>query len=395
MIPENLKNIFNDNKRCYTLGISNAGGVLEYHLLMILFKDNELKIEDRYISDKIDNEFKEHLSKNYPVILFVEGDGIINKRVEDKSGYRKNLIFKSDLDDFYFYEYKQNNEVFVSVARKALIDTYLNELNALGIFVIDVAYGPFVMASLLPLIEGDLNISSNVYSMEIESGKILSFKNEYNTHKECMISGDTFKAYEVPLIAAFFGYKFPKESIEFDTSFLNDNANEFKYKKWFKIAFLTSILFFLITLIASHLLRDSYVNSLLEKESVYALSLQTSREIAQLEEEKALKEKILLTTNMSNKSFISKYVADIGNSTLPEITLKTIHIIPRRKKIEHDKKIDLDFNHILVQGNVSNDLVFNRWIKNIENLKWVKKLDIIDYSQKSKTWNEFFLKIEI
>ncbi len=395
MLKEKIKNIFNDNKRYYTLGISNTSGVLEYHLLKILFKDNELKIEDRHISQKIDDEFKEHLNKNYPVILNIEGDGIINKRVENKSGYRKNLIFKSDLDDFYFYEYRQDKDVFISVARKELIDTYLNELRALDVFVIHVSYGPFVMGALLPLIKGDSIISSNTYSVEIRGSRIFSFEKKLNPDNQYTINGDIFKAYEVPLIATFFSYKFPKESIEFDTSFLDDNASEFKYKKWFKIAFISVLFFFLITLVSSHLLHDSYMGSLLEKESRYALALQTSREITQLDEEKALKEKILLTTNMSNKSFVSKYVVDIGNSTLPEITLKTIHVIPMQKKIEEAKKIDLDFNHIIVLGKVSNDLVFNRWIKKIEKFKWVKKMDIIDYTQENKIWNEFFLKIEI
>ncbi|MDO5981438.1 hypothetical protein [Flavivirga spongiicola] len=395
MLPKKLINIFNDTKRYYALSISKNNGVSVYYLITLLFEDNELKIEDRYTSKNIDDAFKANLNKNYPVILHIEGDSIINKSVENKAGYRKSLIFKSNLDDFYFYEYKQEETVYVSVARKELIDTFIKEINALRVFVVHLSYGPFVMANLLPVIKNYSSISSANYAIDINENTILSFRNAGNSKNQYAINGDVFNAYEIPLIGAFFGYKFPKDSIEFDTDFLSNNASEFKFKKWFKTACVFSLFFFLLTLFSSHLLHNSYVRTLAEKESVYALSQQTAMEINALKEEKGLKEKILQTTNISNKSFITKYVADIGNSTLPEITLKTIHVIPRLKKIEHDKKIDFHFNIINITGKVTNDDAFNRWIKKMKTLKWVEKLDIVDYSQESKIMNAFNLKIEI
>ncbi|TGV01062.1 hypothetical protein [Flavivirga rizhaonensis] len=394
MLLKKLTNIFNDNKY-YALSISNVNGVSEYYLITLLFKDNELKVEDRYKSKNIDDAFKAHLNKNYPVLLHIEGDNIINKSVENKAGYRKNLIFKSNLDDFYFYEYKQEETVFVSVARKELINAFIKEINTLDVFVIDLSFGPFVMVNLLPVIKKHSSISSTIYTIEINENRLLSFKNEGNYENQYIINGDTFNTNEVPLIGAFLGYKFPNNIIEFDTDFLSNNASEFKFKKWFKTAYIFSIFFFLISLFTSHLLHNVYVNALVEKESVYALSQETTTEINKLKEEKKLKEKILETTNISNKSFITKYVVDIGNSTLPEITLKKVHVMPKLKKIEHDKKIDFHFNIISITGKVTDDETFNRWIKKIKKLKWIEKLDIVAYSQENKITNEFILKIEI
>ncbi|GAA3591059.1 hypothetical protein Q4Q39_15775 [Flavivirga amylovorans] len=395
MLLKKLTNILDDNKKYYALSISNVNGVLEYYLITLLFKDNELKVEGRFKSKDIDDTFKTHINKNYPVILHIEGDSIINKHVENKAGYRKKIIFKSNLDDFYFYEYKQEETVFVSVARKELIDAFIKEINILNVFVVHLSYGPFVMANLLSVIKDYSSISSVNYAIEIKENKILSFKNKSNSKNQYTINGDTFNEYEIPLIGAFFSYKFPNNIIDFDTDFLSHNTSEFKYKKWFKIACVFSLFFFLVTLFSSHLLYNSYINTLVEKESVYALSQQTAIELNELREEKKLKEKILQTTNISNKSFITRYVADIGNSTLPEITLKKIHVIPKLKKIEHGKKIDFHFNVISIAGNVTNDEVFNRWVKQIKTLEWIEKLDIVAYSQESKIMNEFILKIEI
>ncbi|OEK09142.1 hypothetical protein A8C32_10430 [Flavivirga aquatica] len=389
-----LKNILN-NKRYYVLSISIIDGIPEYYLINVFFENNELKIEARHRSNEIDDAFKEYLKKDYPLILHIEGDNIINKSLENKTGYRKSLIFKADLDDFYFYEYKQDNTVFVSVVRKEAINNFIKEINDLNLYVIGLSFGPFVMASLLPIVKNYSTISSPNYTIHINEKGINDFKKESNLNEDYIINEDRFNQNEIPLIASFFNYKFPNDTIEFDTTFLKDNANEFKFKKWFKIAGVFSLLFFLIALFTSHLLHSSYLNTLSEKESVYALSQKTAKEIDKLKQEKALKEKILRTSNINNKSFIAKYIVDIGNSVFPEITLKTINVIPRLRKIERDKKIDFHFNVINIKGEVRNDDVFNVWIKKIKTLKWIEKLDIVDYSQESKRINTFIIKITI
>ncbi len=390
-----LKNILNNSNRYYVISISKVKSISECQIVTIVFKNNELKIEDRCFTNNFDSVFKEKLTKDYPVILHIEGDNIINKCVENKAGYRNNLIFKANPDEFYFFEYHQNETIFVSVARKQYIDEFLMQLSETSLYVINLSFGPFVMANLLTIIKGYDWVSSSNYTIEINGSEILSFKNEQVSDTEFIINGDRLNQRELPLLASFINFKYPNPAIEFDTEFLTTNKDEFKFKKWFKVAGVFTLAFFLISLSVSHYLMNYYKNALAEKESLNTISQKTIIEVNTLKEEKVLKERILQSSGISNKSFLTKYIEDIGNSVPPTIILNTIHIIPPLKKIQATKKINFDINGISITGVSENDKSFNDWLKKLEALTWIRKMDIEEYSQETKTENIFTIKIKI
>lgn len=390
-----LKQILDNYNRYYVLGISSTNNVTGYQLIQVLYKGDELKIEKRFFSNSFDDEFKKHLKKDFPLLLHLEGGNIINKVVENKTGYRKSIIFKADPNDFHFFEYHQKDKVFVSVIRKQAVEDAIKLLKDIGVYTVDISFGPFIMSSLIPIIKGDSHISSSNYSIQIKEDEIVSFKTNPNNQKQFIINGETLNEKEVPLMAAFLNYKYPNDTIDFDNAFLNNNKSEFKYKKWFKMASVFTLFFTLLSLLISHTLLNSYLNTLAEKESTYSLSKQTLLKFNTLNEEKNLKEKILETSGASLKRFIAKYVSEIGNSVPNDITLNTVHNIPAIKKVKPFEKINFDFSVISVSGESTNDNAFNNWVKNIKTYSWVDKLEIIDYSEEGKNLNSFLIKIKI
>lgn len=387
-------NILNQG-RYYLLGISMVDNAPKYQLMLIVFGNNELKIEKRHFSDFLDDGFKNFLKKDYPVILNLEGGDIVNKVVQNEPGYRNNLIFKTNPDDFYFFEYYQKNDIYVSVVRKSVIQYIIQQLRALELYTIHLSFGPFVMVNLLPFVKEYNSISSSNYTLDINSGQIVDFKNGAFSKKTFNINGDTLNQSELPLIAAFLNYKFPNKAIEFDTDFLNVNRNDFRFKKWFKIAGIFTIVFFLLSLFVSSILLKSYTNDLAEKKMAYTLSEETIQEINLLKDEKALKESILETSGIVHKNFITKYILDIGDSVPYNVKLKTINVIPVSKKIRTSEKLDFDFNTINISGETFDDNDFNNWVKILKALVWVKKLDIVSYMQEDKTMKSFVIKIKI
>ncbi|HEX9600808.1 MAG TPA: hypothetical protein VF985_04910 [Mariniflexile sp.] len=367
----------------------------EYQLIELAYKNNELKIESRFFSNDFDKPFKEKLTKDYPIILHIEGDNIINKQVENKVGYRNDLIFKANPDEFYFFEYHQNETVFISVTRKQNVDDFIKQISDTQRYVVYLSFGPFVMANLIPVVKDYDTISSSNYTIKIRNGELLSFENEQISFKEFIINGDRLTQRELPLLAAFLNYKYPNPAVEFNTEFLSKNKDEFKFKKWFKIAGIFTLAFFLISLSISHYLMGFYLNRLAEKESLNAMSQQTIIQVEALKEEKALKEKILLSSGIGNKSFLTKYVTDIGNSVPQNIILNTIYIMPPFKKIKTSEKINFDINGITIRGESENDKSFNDWLIKLEALTWIRKMDIEGYSQETKTENTFTIKIKI
>lgn len=393
---EKIKYILTNNNRYYVLGIYNTNNVLEYQLLQILFQKDELKIERRYTSKTIDDVFKE-FPKGYPVVLHLEGSNIINKVVENKVGYKKNIIFKANPDDFYFFEYHQNNQIFISVIRKHIVKEYIALLKAHKLYTVNISFGPFVMSNLIPIAKENnyTSVSSSNYELHFYGDAIQSFENDVVNVKEFVFGKDKLSQKELPLVAALLNHKYPNERIDFDIDFLEDNKSEFKFKKWFKIAGVFTLVFILSTLFVSHVLLNMYLKTLAEKESTYAISQQTLLKIDQLSEEKILKEKILQTSGANLKSFISQYVVDIGNSVPDNITLKTLNTIPVIKKIKPSEKIKFNFSIVHIAGEATNDAAFNNWIKHLKTYKWVDKVDIVDYIQESKYINAFVIKIKI
>jgi len=390
-----FKNRYNASNRYYVIGISKVNNLSEYQLIELAYKNNELKIESRFFSNDFDKPFKEKLTKDYPIILHIEGDNIINKQVENKVGYRNDLIFKANPDEFYFFEYHQNETVFISVTRKQNVDDFIKQISDTQRYVVYLSFGPFVMANLIPVVKDYDTISSSNYTIKIRNGELLSFENEQISFKEFIINGDRLTQRELPLLAAFLNYKYPNPAVEFNTEFLSKNKDEFKFKKWFKIAGIFTLAFFLISLSISHYLMGFYLNRLAEKESLNAMSQQTIIQVEALKEEKALKEKILLSSGIGNKSFLTKYVTDIGNSVPQNIILNTIYIMPPFKKIKTSEKINFDINGITIRGESENDKSFNDWLIKLEALTWIRKMDIEGYSQETKTENTFTIKIKI
>ncbi|MEW4923121.1 hypothetical protein [Algibacter sp. 2305UL17-15] len=392
---DQLKKILILSSGYYAINIFKTDGVFGYQLIEFLYKNDELLIKNRFFANKLDEAFKEKLKKDYPVLLHIEGNAIINKAVENKTGYRNDLIFKADLNEFYFYEYHQNETIFISVSRKEHIDACLEQISNLGLFVIHISFGPFVMANLLPIAKDYSALSSSNYTLDISNNEVVSFQNTETTNTEYVINDDKFNQRELPLLATFLEYKYPNPKIDFDADFLVKNSDEFKYKKWFKIAGIFMLVFFLVSLTVSHFFMDYYANALAEKQSMYAMSQQTTAKVLALKEEKILKEKILQSSGIGNSSFLTQYVMDIGNSVPSDIILNTIHIVPLFKKIKPAEKIDFEMSIITILGESENDTSFNNWLKVLGNLAWIKKMDIEDYSEETNTENTFKIKIKI
>ena len=384
-----------NSSRFYALGISKVNDTTEYQLLELQHQNNELTIESRCFSTEFDESFKARLNKDYPMILHIEGDNILNKQVENKVGYRSTLIFKANPDEFYFFEFHQDEKVFISVSRKENIDVFVQQISDINKYVVHLSFGPFVMANLIPFAKGYDHLLSSNYSIQLEQNEIIDFKNEKSSDQEFIINGDKFNQRELPLLASFFDYKYRNPSIEFDVGFLASNKEECKFKRWFKVAGIFTLAFFLVSLATSHYLTGFYMSVLSEKESLNVVSQENIKKLNDLKEEKLLKEKILQSSGINNKSFITKYISDIGNFVPNDIILDAIHVIPPIKKTRPNEKINFDINSVIVKGVSKNDKSFNDWLKKLEALPWVRKIDIESYLQETKTENSFTLEIKI
>src|SRR5690606_3623857 len=204
----------------------------------------------------------------------LEGDKIISKETENKKGYRNNLIFNADINDFYFYENFSQQKIFVSITRKDIIDNLISEFNSRNKYIIHFAFGPFVLANLIPILPNETKLTSFQYQLNIANNSIESFLKNDASYKDFDVNGEIIKQNELVLIATLLDYKFPNSYTEFNTNFLASNRSEQKFQTRFKVFGVFMLAFVLIALFVGHLLLNFYSKSLAEKESLYVISQQ-------------------------------------------------------------------------------------------------------------------------
>lgn len=392
---DKLKHILKTNTMYQVVGVSLIADVPRFYVLVVKVVDDNLDVVSKSEYDSFELLVSK-LDKSLPLLLHFEGNNIINKAVDFQKGYRNNLIFNANLDDFYFYEYKQNQTVYVSVVRKALIDDYITRFLKSNIYTIHISFGPFVLANILEMLSSYNNVSTFNNCIELSDGFITSFESLTDKKQNnYTLNNEQFNQNTISLLAAFFDYKYQHEHITFDTDFLNENASEFQYSKWFKIVGVSALVITLLTLFISHNLNGYYLKSLAEKESLYNIAQQNALSISNLKQEIALKERILIDNRINNNDYITKYIADIGNSILKKITLKDIAVFPIQKKIRSNEKVNFESSVIIVKGQTYSDEEFNKWIVSLKQLQWIKSVDIVGYNESKKALNTFKLKIAL
>jgi len=366
-----------------------------FHLLLVQFKDEELTILNRHSFSELNETSAKLLNKDYPLLLHLEGDPIISKEVQNIEGYRNSLIFKSNPDDFYFYEYHQEDTIYASITRKEILTKILAKLNELDQYVTYISFGPFVLINLLPVLKNEDVLVSNYYELVFSDNSLVDFKKKGDIDKQYKVGNEAISERETVLIASLIAKLYPNPSITYDSEYLNNNKEEFKYKKLFKFYGAAVIVTILAALFISHFILQSQIKELAERESLLSISNQTLVQLNNLKEEQILKEKILISSGVTDRNYITKYFSDIGHSVPNPISLDFINIKKPSKKIRPNEKVKFDLKNIEVGGYTNDDNAFNNWIKTMRQIDWVKQIEILEYNDDSKSKNSFLISVTL
>lgn len=390
-----LKNIISETQKFYIIGVSLSGTKDTYYVLETLHKDQGITILNKFNLSELNRNSIKQLKKGYPIILHIDGDSVISKDVINNVGYKNNLIFKSNPEEFYFYEYHQDNKIFASLTRKEIVDSILNKLNEVDKYVVHVTLGPFVLINLLLVLQNENTLIGNNYRIQVEDSYIQSYEKSDLTNLNYVIGNESINERETILVASLIEHLYPNQNIKTDSGYLTYNKEQQKYKKYFKVYGTAVLISILIALFVSHFILKSNVIELAEKESLVSISNQTLKQINDLKEERGLKEKILLSSSIIDKNYNAKYISDIGESIPLAISLGYIRLKKPVKKIKPNEKVIYNQNTIEVSGYTTSDGVFNNWVKSLKEVNWIKQIEILKYNEDSKSKNSFLISLEI
>ncbi len=364
-----------------------------YEVMLVLKNKENFSITSSFQTQDYE-VVKSKIDTNTPILFNFSGKGIIHKKVLADRNYLKEVLFNASPDDFYIYEILQDKNKFIAIARKEVIDTFFKQFKDNKYLIIDYSIGPFIGIMAKNLIHQSVILSGD-YQLIFEDTVLIDYaKNETDT--ETYIFGEEkINPLQVPLFSTLLQHVYPAENIEYEHDFIAVHKKELKLKKIVNAVAVFIGFFFLTSLLASYLLLGHYKSRYISHESqLYNLN-NTFNQVKKLEVEKQNKALILQESGIIKQAFLSYYLYSIVNSVPNTVSLTSIQVNPIKKRIKNFEKILFDTNSILIEGNSESSLPINSWVKELKSLKWISKIEILDFSKNRKNKGQFILKLII
>ncbi|MEM0578691.1 PilN domain-containing protein [Flavobacterium polysaccharolyticum] len=388
-----LSKIIKFNK-LHVIGILKKENEESYHVLTVKRKGTKLTI----IALESFNEFddlEKKVNQNLPLLLFIDGKGVLNKAIdfnnEEDLRWYKNI----DLNSIYHTSLKSSNVDFISFCRKNIIDDILSKFKKNNFQIIDVYLGSFISAILIKSIKKE-TIFTNDLLLEFKNEELYRFEKQASLTKKVSynIGNETITNTHLPLYASAVNFFVKSKEIS-KTKIETLNSEEIIYKKAFNYFGIIILISFLITLLISFFLIQHYIskNAALNIQNIY--TDKNYQQTLDLEKQKENKQRILLESGFSSSKFLSFYSYEIIKTVPKDVSLTVLEITPLSKETKKEQKLIFESNTIHVSGETFNESSFNTWMESLKKMNWLSNFEILSLKKDKKNKSHFEIKIII
>lgn len=376
------------------IGIFKTEDAEQFYLLKIKKNKSNLDVLATTTYDDLESLCK-NLDKKVPLLLVVDGKGVLTKKIDLKNETDIQWIKNLDYSSIHFTSYDTNDNQFLSFCRKNVAEDCINTFKKKGFQILDFYIGS-IISVLLNITLKKSKIFSNESILNIENDELIEVvkSREDNNLINYEIGNKQISNFHLPLYSATVHLYIKQKSVNKSNSELINNE-EIIYKKAFDKLGIVMIIGFFIMLLISYFLTQYYTskNTELNLENVY--SNQTFELIQKLEAQKENKINILNETGISSSKFISFYSYEIAKSVSSQINLSEINVFPVENEIKENKKVDFTTKLISIKGSTNNEEALNSWFENVRSFNWIKNLEIVSIKKDKKNITFFELKITL
>lgn len=366
-----------------------------FNVLTIRKKGTKINIVSQNSFETFDT-LVENIDTRLPLLLVIDGKGILSKQISFSSEVDVNWQKNIDYNSIFFTSLKTEKSNFISFCRKNIVEDTLLKFQNNGFQIIDIYIGSFLSALLNSSINTDKVLSSDLL-LEFDNNTLISFTKQtepirainYTIEKEEIISSVFLPLYGT--LIHFFLHS--KEVSKTQNEVLN--SEEIIYKKAFNIFGAGMLVSFFIALLTSYLLINHYgsKNAALNLKNVY--SNQSYQMIIDLEKQKKNKEDILIESGFLSSKFLTFYTYEIVKAIPKDIALIEINVTPLDKEIKTNQKVSFQPKTIIVKGETFNESSFNNWIESLKKMNWLQHFEILSLKKDKKNKSQFEVKITI
>jgi len=301
----------------------------------------------------------------------------------------------TNLEDFYFTDFVSEEFVFTSVIRKNVVQEIIDLFNVKLNHIIGVSSGPFITNILKSQIIGN-SIVVNDFELLFEKQELIGYeKLKQDKVKSYLIDNKKVNQNELSAVAhaSLFFLLNDNFILPLDDMFSSSKL-ETEQKNIFIRFGAFMLIFFIVILLGNMIYLDSLNKRINVNYMELSLSEETLNQVGKLSEEKNRKEKMLSSSGLMNKQFLSFFLKELSNSSPNEIVFDKVSIRPYSNEVKKNFKIEIKENIVYVLGETQTSKVLSEWIEQLNQKEWIGEIDILNYIY-SKGRGEFELKIEI
>jgi hypothetical protein len=375
------------------IGILRNGEEDTYYVLRAKKTNTKLTVNTANAFPDLES-LKKEIDNRIPLILVIDGKGILNKKIDVKNETDMSWTRNLDYSTIYHTTYSDNGLQFISFCRKNLIDETIKLFKAEGFQVIDFYIGAVTGVLLNESLKQGL-LFSNECKLEFESDQLVSITTlKEPVAKNYEIGGMSVSNYHLPLYGAGIHFYLRQKSIAKNTGNEID-LQEMVYKKAFNRLGAIMLVFFFLALFSSYALIQYFnaQNAKLNLENMY--SNRSYEMIQKLEKQKQNKIDILSETGFSSSRFISYYAYELVETIPAGMNLSELDVFPVKKEIKGNEKVAFTSRMIVIKGAVANESEFNNWLDTLRKMKWMKNFEIISFKKDRKDISQFEINIEL
>ncbi len=373
------------------IGVFRSGDHEVYHLMKTKKKGNVLKVIFKQEFADLEN-LETKIESDYPIILLIDGKGVLNKKIDLNQESDLNWYKSIDLSMMHYTRFTENNVQFLSFCRKNIIEEKIDFFQKKKFQIIDFYVGSLTAALLKKSISSN-SILSNENIFEFHGDTLIEvLKAENGTEKKYEIMGESLSHHQLSIYGAAVHFYIKQESVVCsESSLLNKDEVLFRdlFNKWGK----RMLIVFFTLLLISYTATNFFIGKNNELKESNLNSNFTDNQIEILVNQKDKKIKILNEMGYNSSNFISYYVYELINSVPGEIQLLNLSVFPLKEEVKENKKMAFITNSVLISGLTEDEYILNNWLISVKSMKWINKFEVVSIKKDKK--NNTFFEIKI
>ncbi len=387
---------------------------LYYNVLLLKKNKHDISIGEKeaYLSlSDLKKWISNKAGKHVPVILNINNDKIIHRITDNAANIEtlaKEFVPNFSNDSFYTQLLPVNsNQVVLSICRKTLADTLLEQLSFLQGAIINVAIGPFFIIPLASyftetqLYDG-YNIYFENYLFEVEENhQIIDYKIKgytfNNDHSTRQVGNSTLESqYFVPYAYAIHFIMQGQQPAGLLLAAIQNNYEQYKFTRLSKPFILSAGITLFCLLLLSTFAFSYYNGKYQDIQAEIAYRQGQWNKFEEIKNARQHKKELLVNSGVYSTGDIASY-ADQVTSILPgDIYLKRLNIYPvNTRSTGTGDNVSFINSLITIEGSCYDNKALNDWIADLKQYSWISNIIIRDYKQnKNDAMASFILEIK-